>query len=242
MSDTTITLRGRIGTDLRVSKSANNHLTIRFRLAVTHWFASADGVLTQGRTQWYSVHAWDRLADNALHSLAKGEPVIVTGRPRANAWKDSDGNIRSEVVINAQAIGHDLTSGRSTWRKSMPSPSGGGSALSSGDEAVATLTSTSDVSGANVRMNSGGGVSDPLGASFEDSPLTASNAIGEESEGDSAPMTDPECGDEACDGSCGQEQSSTLKKVTGKNRRVDQAKVKTKGVFTYPKDKCPEDK
>ena len=134
MSDTTITLRGRIGTDLRVSKSANNHLTVRFRLAVTHWFASADGVLTQGRTQWYSVHAWDRLADNALHSLAKGEPVIVMGRPRANAWKDSDGNIRSEVVINAQAIGHDLTSGRSTWRKSMPSPSGGGSALSSGGE------------------------------------------------------------------------------------------------------------
>ena len=104
----------------------------------------------------------------------------------------------------------------------MPSPPEGGSGLSSGDEAVATLTSTSDVSGANVRMSSGGGVSDPLGASFEDSPLTASNAIGEESEGDSAPMTDPECSDEACDGSCGQEQSSTLKKVTGMNRRVDQ--------------------
>lgn len=30
MSDTTITLRGRIGTDLRVSKTANNHVTIRF--------------------------------------------------------------------------------------------------------------------------------------------------------------------------------------------------------------------
>ena len=100
----------------------------------------------------------------------------------------------------------------------MPSPSGGGSALSSGDEAVATLASTSDVSGANVRMNSGGGVSDPLGVSFEDSPLTASNTIGEESEGDSAPMTDPECSD----GSCGQEQSSTLKTTVGKNRRVDQ--------------------
>lgn len=104
----------------------------------------------------------------------------------------------------------------------MPSPPEGGSGLSSGDEAVATFTSGSDVSGANVRMSSGGGVSDPLGASFEDSPLTASNTIGEESEGDSAPLTDLECSDEACDGSCGQEQSSTLKTTVGKNRRVDQ--------------------
>lgn len=222
MSDTTITLRGRIGTDLRVSKTANNHLTIRFRLAVTHWFASADGVLTQGRTQWYSVHAWDRLADNALHSLTKGEPVIVTGRPRANAWKDSDGNIRSEVVINAQAIGHDLTSGRSTWTKSMPSPAERASGLSSGDKVVATLTSTSDVSGANVTMSSGGGVSDALGASFEDSSFTASNAIGEDGEGDPAPLADPECGDEACEGACIDEKASTLKTTAGKNRRVDQ--------------------
>ena len=104
----------------------------------------------------------------------------------------------------------------------MPSPPEGGSGLSSGDEAVATLTSTSDVSGANVRMSSGGGVSDPLGVSFEDSPLTASNAIGGESEDDSAPLTDPECSDEACDGSCEQEQSSALKTTAGKNRRVDQ--------------------
>lgn len=118
MSDTTITLRGRVGTDLAATRTKNGQMTVRFRLAVTNWFASADGVLTQGRTHWYTVRAWEHLADNVFQSLRKGEPVIVVGRPTANAWigKD-DGLARSELVITAQSIGHDLANGRTRYEK-----------------------------------------------------------------------------------------------------------------------------
>ena len=118
MSDTTITLRGRVGTDLAATRTKNGQMTVRFRLAVTNWFASADGVLTQGRTHWYTVRAWERLAENVFQSLRKGEPVIVVGRPTANAWiaKD-DGLARSELVITAQSIGHDLANGRARYEK-----------------------------------------------------------------------------------------------------------------------------
>lgn len=118
MSDTTITLRGRVGTDLAATRTRNGQTTVRFRLGVTNWFASADGVLTQGRTRWYTIRAWERLAENAFTSLRKGEPVIVVGRPTAGAWiSKEDGQARSELVITAQAIGHDLANGRTSFVK-----------------------------------------------------------------------------------------------------------------------------
>ncbi|MDY5506206.1 MAG: single-stranded DNA-binding protein [Schaalia hyovaginalis] len=117
MSDTTITLRGRVGTELAAHKTASGQVTTRFRLAVTNWFATSNGELVQGRTHWYSVRAWDRLADNALHSIKKGEPVIVVGRPSANAWIDKNGERHAELVITAQSIGHDLANGRAAYAR-----------------------------------------------------------------------------------------------------------------------------
>ena len=117
MSDTTITLRGRVGTELAAHKTASGQVTTRFRLAVTNWFAASSGELVQGRTHWYSVRAWDRLADNALHSIKKGEPVIVVGRPSANAWIDKNGERHAELVITAQSIGHDLANGRAAYAR-----------------------------------------------------------------------------------------------------------------------------
>ena len=117
MSDTTITLRGRVGTELAAHKTASGQVTTRFRLAVTNWFDASNGELVQGRTHWYSVRAWDRLADNALHSIKKGEPVIVVGRPTANAWIDKNGERHAELVITAQSIGHDLANGRAAYAR-----------------------------------------------------------------------------------------------------------------------------
>ncbi len=117
MSDTTITLRGRVGTELAAHTSVNGQMTTRFRLAVTNWFAAANGELVQGRTHWYSVRAWERLADNALHSIKKGEPVIVVGRPSAHTWIDKNGKVHAELVITAQSIGHDLAHGRSAYAR-----------------------------------------------------------------------------------------------------------------------------
>lgn len=120
MSDTTITLRGRVGTDLSKTTTQNGRLTVRFRLAVTNWFATAEGVLTQGRTNWYTIRAWDRLATNLIHSISKGEPIIVVGRPTTGAWIDkTSGELRSELVITAQTVGHDLANGSAHYTKTM---------------------------------------------------------------------------------------------------------------------------
>lgn len=137
MGDTTITLRGRVGTQLYAQKTGSGQMSIRFRLAVTNWFATSTGELAQARTNWYTIRAWDRLAENALASVHKGEPVLVMGRPTANAWVDKDGEQHSEVVITAQSIGHDLANGRTQYERihRLPASASEGSGVELSGEA-----------------------------------------------------------------------------------------------------------
>ncbi|WP_165544526.1 single-stranded DNA-binding protein [Schaalia vaccimaxillae] len=117
MSDMTVTLRGRIGTDLRTYKTSTGRLIVRFRLAVPVWRVNDAGELIEDRTNWYTVRAWDRLAHNILRSVHKGQPVIVVGRPTASGWMDDKKEIRSQVIISAQSIGHDLSKGIAGFEK-----------------------------------------------------------------------------------------------------------------------------
>lgn len=117
MSDTSITLRGRIGTDLRVNRTAGGQLVSRFRLAVPKWRVNDAGEFSQEQTLWYSVVTWGRLAQNLVASVAKGDPVIVHARPSAQAWTDREGKIRTELVMTAHTVGHDLSKGTAEFVK-----------------------------------------------------------------------------------------------------------------------------
>lgn len=122
LMDATMTLRGRVGTDLHTSRSKTGALCVRFRLAVSQWRRTDSGNYEELGVRWYSVRAWGRLAEYVLPSVRKGDPLVIVGRPTANAWTDGAGEIRSDLVFNAVTIGHDLNFGTSNFRK------GGGSA------------------------------------------------------------------------------------------------------------------
>ncbi len=119
MSDMTpVTLRGRIGTDPRTGETPRGVKTLRFRLAVPQWRVTDAGGLEEKETRWYTVQLWGRLAHNANGSLGKGQPIVVIGKPSAHAWADQSGEIRSELVINAYAVGHDMSYGKSIFLSS----------------------------------------------------------------------------------------------------------------------------
>lgn len=144
--NTTITLRGRIGTDLRKFKTRRDQVIVRFRLAVSQYRIRDDGTFEERDTQWYTVRAWDRLAENALASLHKGDPVIVVGRATVNVWKDDQGEARGELVITAQAIGPDLGLGISRFARtgafsSARPPEDGETARATGSEEAGTTGS-----------------------------------------------------------------------------------------------------
>ena len=111
MNDLTITVQGWIATppQLHVSKTNSDFLT--FRLATTsRYYDRGEGKWIDRPTQWFTVRVFRAAAVLAHRSLAKGQPVVVVGHFRTNDWESNNGT-KTDLVIDAQTIGHDLTRG-----------------------------------------------------------------------------------------------------------------------------------
>ncbi len=63
------------------------------------------------------VNCWRRLADHVYGSLNVGDPVIVVGRIFTRDWSAESGELRVNYEIEADAVGHDLSRGTSTFTK-----------------------------------------------------------------------------------------------------------------------------
>ena len=68
-------------------------------------------------TNWYTVVAFRALAANAEKSLRKGDRVVVSGRVRISDWEHDSGSGTS-VEVEADALGHDLLWGTTTYTRS----------------------------------------------------------------------------------------------------------------------------
>lgn len=68
-------------------------------------------------TNWYTVVAFRALAANAEKSLKKGDRVVVSGRVRIRDWEHDSGSGTS-VEVEADALGHDLLWGTTTYTRS----------------------------------------------------------------------------------------------------------------------------
>jgi single-strand DNA-binding protein len=102
-----------------------------FRVGSTRsYFHAASGEWKDQPTTWLTVKAFRTLASNVLASVHKGDPVIVSGLLNTEEWQQDGGN-RSRIVIEASAVGHDLSRGvgsfqRQTSQRGQPTgpPSG----------------------------------------------------------------------------------------------------------------------
>lgn len=136
MTDT-ITLTGIIATDPRALVTQSGLSITSFRLASTQRrYDRVKGEWLDGETNWYTVTAFRQLAENVLGSLRKGQRVVVTGRLRIRSWESGDRSGMT-VEVDADAIGHDLTWGTSTFERRVASATVGDRASTSDDgEAV----------------------------------------------------------------------------------------------------------
>ena len=114
----TISATGVVGTPPTFSIVGNGLARLTFRLGSTQrkFNREASG-WENGETNWYTVVAFRRLAENSSHSLSKGDRVVVTGRLRVNEW-EREGRRGTAVELIADGIGHDLTFGTTTYSKS----------------------------------------------------------------------------------------------------------------------------
>lgn len=98
-----------------------------FRVATTpRWFDSRAGTWADGRTEWITVKAFREVAFNVAASIRKGDPVLVHGRLRTEEWVGDNGP-RHGLVLDAAALGHDLTHGRSSFARRVHVAAGDGS-------------------------------------------------------------------------------------------------------------------
>lgn len=114
-----VTLTGIVATEPRHFVTSTGLPITSFRLAsAQRRFDRAKQEWSDASTNWYTVSAFRQLAVNAATSIRKGERVLVTGRLRLREWEE-DERKGTAVEVDADALGHDLLWGTSSFTRSM---------------------------------------------------------------------------------------------------------------------------
>lgn len=122
MYETSITLTGRLGSEVSLSETSSGHQVATFRLASNprRW---VNGQWQNAPTSWFTVKAWRQLAVHAHQSLRSGDPVVVLGRLTADVWEKDDGQKTTRHFVVATSLGPDLALGTTTFVKAAaPQP------------------------------------------------------------------------------------------------------------------------
>lgn len=110
-----ITLTGFVASDVEAVTEGAQEPAVTFRLgSSTPAFDRATGAPVDDSPQWFTVKLNGRLASNAAASLRSGDRIIVSGRFAQRQW-ETLGQIKSELTLEASALGHDLAWGTSSF-------------------------------------------------------------------------------------------------------------------------------
>ena len=111
--DAYVQLTGNVGGSVEFR---NNTVPIAsFRLAHTPR-VRRNGEWVDAPTTWITVTCFRALAENVMASVHKGQPVVVAGRLRTNVWT-KEGVTYERLILEATTVGHDLTRGTATFRR-----------------------------------------------------------------------------------------------------------------------------
>ncbi len=114
-----ITLTGLVATQPRHLVTGEGLPITSFRLASTQRrFDRTQNRWVDGETNWYTITAFRQLAINLVGSIQKGERVVATGRLRIRDWTAGE-KAGTAIEVDADAIGHDLSWGTSTFVRSI---------------------------------------------------------------------------------------------------------------------------
>ena len=96
-----------------------------------------------GETNWYTVTSFRQLAINGSSSVSKGDRVIVNGKLHVRDW-DNGERAGTSVEVEAEAIGHDLTWGTSSFTRTVLARETDPAEASSGESAGSVQSSDAD--------------------------------------------------------------------------------------------------
>ena len=92
---------GNVGGDPEMRYTPNGHAVTSFSVATNWAFSAPDGERKQ-ETEWFSVVAWNRLAEQCNQFLSRGRLVYIEGRLRTRNWESTDGlkHYKTEIIAS----------------------------------------------------------------------------------------------------------------------------------------------
>ena len=103
MSMNKILVIGNVGTDPEMRYTPNGTAVTSFRLATNRVYTAGDGERKE-ETEWFTVSAWGRLAEQCNNYVTKGMKIYAEGRLKTDTWTGNDGQARFRLDINADKV------------------------------------------------------------------------------------------------------------------------------------------
>jgi len=92
---------GNLGSEPEMRFTPNGNPVTSFRVATNWRYTTGQGERRE-ETEWFTVVAWNRLAEQCNQFLTKGRLVYAEGRLRTRTWEGQDGqrHFRNEIVAD----------------------------------------------------------------------------------------------------------------------------------------------
>jgi single-strand DNA-binding protein len=94
---------GNLGQDPEIRYTANGSAVATFSVAANRNYRKPDGEWEK-ETEWFSVVAWNQLAERVSQNLQRGARVYVEGRLHTRSWDGPDGNRRFKTEVIASTV------------------------------------------------------------------------------------------------------------------------------------------
>ena len=92
---------GNLGSEPEMRFTPNGRPITSFRVATNWRYTTPEGERKE-ETEWFTVVAWNRLAEQCNQFLSKGRLIYAEGRLRTHSWEDQNGQkyFRNEIVAD----------------------------------------------------------------------------------------------------------------------------------------------
>ncbi|MBF8299040.1 MAG: single-strand binding protein [Dehalococcoidia bacterium] len=91
---------GNVGRDPEMRYAPSGNAVTTFSVATSRNYNGRDGEKKE-ETEWFTVEAWNRLAEITNQYVTKGRKVYVEGRFHLDTWSGTDGQQHSRAKIVA---------------------------------------------------------------------------------------------------------------------------------------------
>ena len=94
---------GNVGGEPEMRYTPDGKPVTSFRVATNRLYTTLEGERRQ-ETEWFTVVAWGKLAEQCNQFLSKGRLVYAEGRLRTRSWDDQSGQRRYRTEVIAERV------------------------------------------------------------------------------------------------------------------------------------------